>query len=90
MCTTMKIDIYNTDKRYSIIYADPPWQYGDKLNNDSAWGGIRYKTMPTQDIYAMGGGDKASFGERQRIVSLVYKPIFERGDRGNRSVGIYV
>ena len=22
----MKIDIYNTDKKYNIIYADPPWQ----------------------------------------------------------------
>lgn len=22
----MKIDIYNTDKKYQIIYADPPWQ----------------------------------------------------------------
>ena len=26
----MKIDIYNTDKKYNIIYADPPWQYKDK------------------------------------------------------------
>ena len=23
----MKVDIFNTDKKYSIIYADPPWQY---------------------------------------------------------------
>lgn len=23
----MKIDIYNTQKKYSIIYADPPWSY---------------------------------------------------------------
>ncbi|MEG0898468.1 MAG: MT-A70 family methyltransferase [Oscillospiraceae bacterium] len=23
----MKVDIYNTDKKYSIIYADPPWSY---------------------------------------------------------------
>ena len=22
----MKIDIYNTDKKYEIIYADPPWK----------------------------------------------------------------
>ena len=22
----MKVDIYNTDKKYSIIYADPPWK----------------------------------------------------------------
>lgn len=23
----MKIDIFNTDKKYSIIYADPPWSF---------------------------------------------------------------
>ena len=23
----MKVDIFNTDKKYQIIYADPPWQY---------------------------------------------------------------
>lgn len=23
----MKIDIYNTDKKFNIIYADPPWSY---------------------------------------------------------------
>lgn len=23
----MKIDIFNTDKKYDIIYADPPWAF---------------------------------------------------------------
>ena len=23
----MYVDIYNTDKKYNIIYADPPWQF---------------------------------------------------------------
>ena len=23
----MKEDIYNTDKKYRILYADPPWEY---------------------------------------------------------------
>lgn len=23
----MKIDIFNTDKKYDVIYADPPWEY---------------------------------------------------------------
>ena len=26
----MVVDIYNTDKKYNIIYADPPWIYRDK------------------------------------------------------------
>ena len=24
----MKVDIFNTDNKYQIIYADPPWKYG--------------------------------------------------------------
>ncbi len=31
----MKIDIFNTDNKYQIIYADPPWEYrqsGSKTN----------------------------------------------------------
>ena len=23
----MKVDIFNTDKKYDIIYAAPPWQF---------------------------------------------------------------
>ncbi len=23
----MKIDIFNSDRKYKIIYADPPWKY---------------------------------------------------------------
>lgn len=26
----MKVDIFNTHKKYNIIYADPPWAYKDK------------------------------------------------------------
>lgn len=29
----MKIDIFNTNKRYGVIYADPPWQYNDRGSN---------------------------------------------------------
>lgn len=25
----MKVNIFNTNKKYNIIYADPPWKYGD-------------------------------------------------------------
>ena len=35
----MKIDIYNTDKKYNIIYADPPWHYENEKNNDPKMGG---------------------------------------------------
>lgn len=26
----MRVDIFTTDKKYNIIYADPPWKYNDK------------------------------------------------------------
>lgn len=29
----MKVDIFNTDKKYNIIYADPPWEYKQKQMN---------------------------------------------------------
>ena len=35
----MKIDIYNTDKKYNIIYADPPWKYNDRCNTHTRFGG---------------------------------------------------
>ena len=31
----MKIDIYNTDKKYNIIYADPPWKYGRRYKKEN-------------------------------------------------------
>lgn len=51
----MKVDIYNTDKKYSIIYADPPWSYNDKMVMQGVHGKIRgaesfYKTMSITDI----------------------------------------
>lgn len=48
----MKVDIYNTDKRYNIIYADPPWQY--KVWSEATGSGrsasSHYPTMTKQDI----------------------------------------
>lgn len=52
----MKVDIYNTDKKYNIIYADPPWAYKDKRTDYKMSGGAtkHYKTMRTQEIEKMG------------------------------------
>ena len=30
----MKVDIFNTNKKYNIIYADPPWQFNSKAYQD--------------------------------------------------------
>ena len=44
----MKEDIFNTDKKYSIIYADPPWQY-----NDKGCQGAAEKIYPTMTVKEM-------------------------------------
>jgi N6-adenosine-specific RNA methylase IME4 len=44
------VDIYNTDKRYNIIYADPCWQY--RVNGMHA-ADLHYKTMSIGDICAL-------------------------------------
>ena len=51
----MKVDIYNTNKKYNIIYADPPWQYNDKMKMKGVHGNIRgaesfYRTMSLENI----------------------------------------
>lgn len=51
----MKVDIFSTDRKYNIIYADPPWQYGSKQLFRK--NGIRfhrleeeYPTLPTSEM----------------------------------------
>lgn len=44
----MFIDIHNTDKKYNIIYADPPWSYNDKSCKGSA--NKQYSTMDLDEI----------------------------------------
>lgn len=37
-------------EKYSLIYADCPWSYFDKKNNDPSMGGITYQTMSDQEL----------------------------------------
>ena len=46
----MKVDIYNTDKKYNIIYADPPWNYRDKALAGNRGASCKYPVMSTGDI----------------------------------------
>lgn len=50
----MKVDIYNTDKKYDIIYADPPWQQskgGKKsVRANSSGKPLDYKTITLEEI----------------------------------------
>ena len=49
----MKIDIYNTEKKYDIIYADPPWAYHDTLGGNAKMGAMPYPTMTQEELCAM-------------------------------------
>ena len=54
----MVVDIFNTDRKYSIIYADPPWSYRDKMKMKGVHGEIRgaasfYDTMDLSDIKSL-------------------------------------
>ena len=46
----MRVDIYNTNKKYNIIYADPPWKYWSGGNKGAE---KHYKCMEKQEIYNM-------------------------------------
>lgn len=41
------IDIQNPDKKYNIIYADPPWQYWESGNKNQS---LHYTTMTIDEI----------------------------------------
>lgn len=49
----MKVDIYKTNKKYNIIYADPPWSYRN-MGNIQATANAHYNTMKQEDIENMG------------------------------------
>lgn len=46
----MKTDIFNTDKKYNIIYADPPWSYKDKALSGNRGACFKYPVMDFEDI----------------------------------------
>ena len=51
----LKIDIYNTEKKYNIIYADPPWKFNNKNTGGSMKSGSanKYKVMSSKDLSIM-------------------------------------
>ena len=46
----MKVDIFSTDKKYKIIYADPPWSYRDKRDKHPRLCGGASAHYPTMDL----------------------------------------
>lgn len=48
----MKVNIFETTKKYEVIYADPPWRYNDKRTGKKISGGAvnHYPTMKFPEI----------------------------------------
>jgi N6-adenosine-specific RNA methylase IME4 len=49
----MKIDIFNTDKKYNLINADPPWKYGSNGPRGGKFGALDYSNMTIADLKAL-------------------------------------
>lgn len=49
----MKVDIFNTDKKYNIIYADPPWSYKDKALSGNRGACCKYPVMNINEIASL-------------------------------------
>lgn len=74
----MKVDIFNTDKKYDIIYADPPWKfltYSDKGKGRSA-----EKHYPTMSKDAIEQLPISKISAKNSVLFLwVTAPCFEQG-----------
>lgn len=46
----MKVDIFNTEKKYSIIYADPPWEFSAWSKKAQKHVSKHYPTMTIKEI----------------------------------------
>ena len=42
--------MFDTSTKYEIVYADPPWSYGDKLKHHGGSADSHYDTMDIDDI----------------------------------------
>jgi site-specific DNA-methyltransferase (adenine-specific) len=49
----MVVDIFNTNKKYNIIYADPPWKYGG--GKDKNFQGLAVDQYPTMKVKEIAG-----------------------------------
>ena len=75
----MKIDIYKMNKKYDVIYADPPWSYKDKKSCDPAMGGITYDVMELEDIKAMGETIQKISNKDCALFLWVTMPMLQEG-----------
>lgn len=54
-------DIFITGKKYNIIYADPPWEYGSKQPFRS--GGVRFHQLDKNPRDGIAGGMRCEMSD---------------------------
>lgn len=58
----MKVDIFNADKKYNVIYCDPAWQFSNKKTGGSMNSSAQdqYRVTSLEDMKALPVGDLAA------------------------------
>lgn len=85
----MIVDIYNTNNKYDLIVADPPWKQakgGKKsVRPESSGTELDYPVCSLEEIkeHLTQATSLASGGE-QHIVSVDYRQVFIRGSENSR------
>lgn len=76
------------DKKYQIIYADPPWEYKQSggVNGSRGMAKTHYDTMPTEDICNL-PVDKIAGGGGY-LLPLGNFPKYQRSRQGHGGVGL--
>lgn len=49
----MIVDIYHPVRKYSVIYADPPWEYKESGGGHRGTAGMSYPSMTTEEICSL-------------------------------------
>lgn len=49
----MEINIFETQNKYQVIYADPPWEYKESGGGKRGTAGLPYETMSTDEICSL-------------------------------------
>ena len=73
----MKIDIFNTENKYQIIYADPPWEYKQSGSTKNSRGMGAY-TRANAEICLIGISKKTKAKEMVKaynIYQIIMEPV---------------
>ena len=75
----MFVDIFNTNKKYQVIYADPPWQYNNKRTGGSMNSGSASK-YPVLSLEKLAELPEPSIASKDSVLFLwTTVPLLQEG-----------